>query len=332
MILIISNESDKSTNEVIDWLEFYGEIFLRISDKDKVKIKKIELNTSKTNIQLLIKNISVNLSEIKSIWYRRGWLTIDKDFFLSDTMKLFKRKLKVQLVTEFNDINRFIIEIMSEISLNKPTDNHINKLTVLKEAKQVGLNVPQSLICSYKLELLRFAKKAGKLITKNVTQGLWVDFNKYSLNSLTERVTNSTINEMPEHFMPTFFQQEIKKIAEVRTFFINNAFYSSIIFSQSDERTSVDFRNYNYQRPNRTPPFKLPLKIERKLNLLMEVLGLNSGSIDLIIGEDNKFYFLEVNPIGQFKQVSFPCNYNLEKIIAQYLINAKGNKSISKTK
>ena len=30
--------------------------------------------------------------------------------------------------------------------------------------------------------------------------------------------------------------------------------------------------------------------------------------------------FLEVNPVGQFGMVSLPCNYQLEKRIAQYLI------------
>jgi hypothetical protein len=34
-----------------------------------------------------------------------------------------------------------------------------------------------------------------------------------------------------------------------------------------------------------------------------------------------EYVFLEVNPIGQFGMVSAPCNYNLEKKIAQYLIN-----------
>jgi glutathione synthase/RimK-type ligase-like ATP-grasp enzyme len=52
----------------------------------------------------------------------------------------------------------------------------------------------------------------------------------------------------------------------------------------------------------------------------MSILKLNTGSVDLIFSEeDNKYYFLEVNPMGQFGMVSKPCNYYLEKEMAQYL-------------
>ena len=48
-------------------------------------------------------------------------------------------------------------------------------------------------------------------------------------------------------------------------------------------------------------------------------MGLKSGSIDMIYSTDNIYYFLEVNPVGQFYQVSFPANYYLEKEIAKTL-------------
>ena len=53
----------------------------------------------------------------------------------------------------------------------------------------------------------------------------------------------------------------------------------------------------------------------------MDNLDLNSGSIDIILTPDNKYVFLEVNPVGQFEQVSFPCNYGLFKEVAEYLIH-----------
>ncbi len=92
------------------------------------------------------------------------------------------------------------------------------------------------------------------------------------------------------------------------------------IFSQNNSKTKEDFRNYDQNLPNRNVPIKLPLDIEGKLKKLMKKLNLNSGSIDLIYTIDNKYVFLEVNPVGQFGMVSFPCNYNLEKKIAEFLI------------
>jgi D-alanine-D-alanine ligase-like ATP-grasp enzyme len=52
----------------------------------------------------------------------------------------------------------------------------------------------------------------------------------------------------------------------------------------------------------------------------MRLTNLDCGSIDLIYSTDEKYYFLEVNPVGQFGMVSYPCNYQLEKKIAIELI------------
>ena len=53
----------------------------------------------------------------------------------------------------------------------------------------------------------------------------------------------------------------------------------------------------------------------------MKLLNLNSGSLDLIRAADGKYVFLEINPVGQFGMVSYPCNYNIEKEIAIALTN-----------
>jgi D-alanine-D-alanine ligase-like ATP-grasp enzyme len=59
--------------------------------------------------------------------------------------------------------------------------------------------------------------------------------------------------------------------------------------------------------------------IKIKLKKLMKELQLVSGSFDIIVTKTGEYIFLEVNPIGQFSQVSIPCNYYLEKRIALYL-------------
>ena len=85
--------------------------------------------------------------------------------------------------------------------------------------------------------------------------------------------------------------------------------------------TKIDFRNYNRKKPNRTPPYDLPNRIEKKIKSCMKALNLNSGSIDMIVTPNDDYIFLEVNPVGMFWQVSFPCNYNIEEQIAKYLLD-----------
>lgn len=92
------------------------------------------------------------------------------------------------------------------------------------------------------------------------------------------------------------------------------------IFSQKDKQTQLDFRRYNWDKPNRYIPYKLDTATKLNINKLMRKLNLNCGSIDMIKGKDGKLYFLEVNPTGQFGMVDFPCNYGLHKLVAEQLI------------
>ena len=97
------------------------------------------------------------------------------------------------------------------------------------------------------------------------------------------------------------------------------------IFSQSDEKTKTDYRNYNRVKPNRNVPYKLPQDVEDKICLFMDASGLDTGSIDIIKSTDGRYVFLEVNPCGQFDWLSGNCNYYIEQKIAHYLMQSGQN-------
>ena len=99
--------------------------------------------------------------------------------------------------------------------------------------------------------------------------------------------------------------------------------YSSAIFSQRNEKTRIDFRNYDNIEPNRVCPFQIPMEIEKKIVEFMDYFKLKSCSLDIIVTNKNEYIFLEVNHVGQFDQVSRPCNYYIERDIVKYLQNMK---------
>jgi glutathione synthase/RimK-type ligase-like ATP-grasp enzyme len=127
--------------------------------------------------------------------------------------------------------------------------------------------------------------------------------------------------EVEEFFFPTLFQEMIDKDVEIRTFVIEKKIYSMAIFSQLDRQTQVDFRRYNHNKMNRMVPFKLPTNLEVKIINFMQSINLNTGSIDFIKGKDGNYYFLEINPTGQYGFLSAMCNYNLDEVIARQLIS-----------
>jgi glutathione synthase/RimK-type ligase-like ATP-grasp enzyme len=139
------------------------------------------------------------------------------------------------------------------------------------------------------------------------------------------------IAKLPVKFIPSLIQQEIEKEFEIRSFYLDGKFYSAAIFSQLDNQTKIDFRNYNFHKPNRLIPYDIPVEIQKKLHRLMQKLQLNTGSLDILKSKDHKYYFLEVNPNGQFGMISKPCNFNLEHKIALYLKNQIENNGTEKT-
>jgi glutathione synthase/RimK-type ligase-like ATP-grasp enzyme len=130
----------------------------------------------------------------------------------------------------------------------------------------------------------------------------------------------SDFKNIPNLFFPSLFQEKIKKKFEIRVFFLLGECYSMAIFSQNDDETKVDFRRYNLEKQNYRVPYNLPENIKNKIKIFMKNQGLNTGSLDIILSEEMKYYFLEVNPVGQFGMVSYPCNFKLEKRIAEKLI------------
>lgn len=117
----------------------------------------------------------------------------------------------------------------------------------------------------------------------------------------------------------SLIQEKIEKEFEIRSFYLRGEFYSMAIFSQENGMTTIDFRNYDKTKPNRIVPFSLPQDVSTSLLEMSRELGIRCCSYDLILSSTNEFYFLELNPFGEFLGFSTPCNYNLDYEIAKYI-------------
>jgi ATP-GRASP peptide maturase of grasp-with-spasm system len=199
-----------------------------------------------------------------------------------------------------------------------------NKLIALKVAADHGLAIPDTLVTSSRDTLLQFAGLHRAVVCKSVQNVVHLAREDEVHINYTEILDDSVIETLPERFFPSKFQELIPKHFEVRTFFLDGECHSMAIFSQRDRQTQVDFRKYNDAYPNRCVPFKLPASIEDKICKLMQTLDLDTGSIDLIRSTKGEFVFLEVNPVGQFGMVSYPCNYGLEELMAKALTRRMG--------
>lgn len=225
---------------------------------------------------------------------------------------------------EFETIHNFLIGFFDQkLFFNDKSLLNINKLTILRYAKEEGLNIPSTFLTTKKEELNAFQKKGNfnKLLIKPISNNIGLQYNDE--NCITPNFLLETKEKayMPDSFFISQFQNYIGKQIEIRAFYLDENIYAMAIFSQQDEKTKIDFRNYNLENPNRTAAFKLPKELTRKLTSLMKKINANAGSIDLILSPDNKYYFLEINPFGIFSMIEDVCNYGLYELVADSLIN-----------
>lgn len=328
MIFICSDSNDFSTTQVIKWINYFGKKYIRFNEEDRIKlVKTIGLNDFIFEIQSDLSTERFRFSQIQAYWYRRGGINLSYHFVEND--KLNSKEINQYLWNESFAITNFIERLLEDntlYSIGKQSFNYINKLSVLRKAAELKLDVPKTIVTTTKADLQIFYNENQHvgIVTKDMHHPLNIKFSDTEAGVLyTSEISQCHIDVLPEFFFSTKFQEKLDKDFEIRTFFIGKNTYSMAIFSQNDDKTKIDFRKYNNAKPNRTPPYNLPDNVKKKLIQLMSNIGLNSGSIDIVYTKDKRFVFLEVNPIGQFDQLSYPCNYNIEKIIANYLINGK---------
>ncbi len=314
MVVILSDETDESTNQVIDWIHFFGRKFIRINPSDQID----EVTVSDWNVSIRLNDRVVDLSEVTAYWYRRGFLNLKfppfgDEFALSSKLNLFLRR-------ESGALQSFVMKALrTKRCIGDYFRADVNKLDVLTKAETLGLKVPRTIVTSVKRQLMEFIRKHNQVITKPIRDVVMGRDYDISYVTYTRRIGIDEIAHLEDTFAPSLFQEEIKKSYELRTFFFKSDFYTMAIFSQLDEKTSVDFREYNRQKPNRNVPYILPQDLVGKLRDLMAECQLDTGSIDIIVDKNGEHFFLEVNPVGQYDMVSVPCNYHLHKRIAQYL-------------
>lgn len=298
MIYIVSEINDVSTNKVLEWLYFYNNSFIRI-------------NTDHDEFNLTI-DIEENYFLDKNIfWIRRGYFPFIKKELKNTIYQKYLRD-------EYLRITFFIEKYAKNIFGSFYKEENNNKLKNLLSAKKAGLKIPRTIISNNKNELLKRIEDKKKYVCKPINNTFSYSDNKKIING--EGTTLLDINKLTNTFSTSLIQEYIEKKFEIRVFFIQNTFYSMAIFSQNDEKTKIDYRNYNIEKPNRCVPFILPKDILKKLKIFVSENEYSTGSIDLIYSIDNQFVFLEINPMGQFDWLSGNCNYHIEKKIAEILI------------
>ncbi len=336
MILIFSEQYDSATTSVMEWLHYYGQKVIRINYDDG-RVKFYRITPQGIFFRDTHEDTIYNFLDAQSCWWRRAGLGV-RSFLISNPPKeLVSHGIDLSgfvsgqnslLRNEISYLKEYIFKKVYEhchINIGSPLRYDVNKLIVSNIAREEGFVVPDYEVISNLSQIAKSRTIKDRFVTKAIANGIYggddAYHNAYSYTELYEK-KNFPEDELVRVF-PSLIMGLVEKKMEIRSFFLSGTFYSMAIFSQSSDQTKVDFRKYNQEVPNRCEPFRLPEEIEDKLRAVFHALDLNCGSVDLIINEKDEYVFLEINPVGQYGMVNMPCNYDLDKLIANYLIHGK---------
>jgi len=321
MILIFSSAFDLDTDEVVRCLHLQGKKYLRINDVTIFENETtVRLEPGSGVSQLVIGGHILNIAEVTTVWIRKIGLSDWSPYFM-ELSQCVSEDTKRYQYREYNAFLVFLFGIFRHCYW--PVDRRhlsLNKLDILCEARDSGFLIPDTLLTN-RLNSLRtfFKSNSQEVITKAITNSAAIVYKDLAIILPTQKITPDHLSHLPESFIISKFQKNIKKKFEARVFFFQGKCYGMAILSQLDPQTEVDFRKYNYAKPNRCIPLKVSKEVRKKIRRFMKKINLDTGSLDFIVDKSDEYHFLEVNPYGIFNMIEEKCNYNIPYHIANGL-------------
>jgi len=318
-ILIITNNNEATCKPVIRKLELWGQSYIRINT-EFLSNKKITIMHERNSQKIYLKyrNKYLDLSNIKSVWYRHPEKIIIAKNIKDKDIEFAEYQWQSFLWSLYNSINGFW--------MNNPIASKLlehNKLHQMKLAELVGFKTPKTIITNDAEQLLIFTKEMdGEVALKVLRPTLVTVENKGDAFIYTNKVS---IDYIKQHYKdiklaPVLAQEYIDKKFELRVTVVNNEIFACCIDSQANKHTNIDWRKKDTLLLTHSE-YNLSEDIKNKLRHFMKIFNLVYGAFDFIITPEGKLIFLEVNPSGQWLWIERLIKLPISEAIARYLIS-----------
>lgn len=300
MVLFFTTPEDSTIDTIIAWLNHFN--FRNYQKVFPLDIAKAEILAHIGDESKNSKILGIDVCDIKVCFFWKGGGQ-EKS---SATINSLDKALSDFSTKEYDEIETFVFNriINSSKWINHPNFARISKLEQLIYAQEVGFMVPVSRIINRQYSI------PDGSITKTVSGNFFYQEKEGIFRDFTTRIIR---NAAPDCFMPSFIQEEVPKACEIRVLY---AFGEIFSFCISEAEPDIDYRRNLYSSGVKFSLCIIPVSLKRKINRYMRLLKLQMGSLDFIKSISGEYYFLEVNPSGQFRKLSEMFNLAIEKAIA----------------
>jgi glutathione synthase/RimK-type ligase-like ATP-grasp enzyme len=317
MILILADSFDAHADVVEQHLKASSAVYFRLN-LDVHSLQKSHLHFDGEHWRLEQDGSTVISALIQCVWPRRLTVSLSLEqqtTIESSAFRLWRSEWNRSLYGFYSSLRD--TNWMNGIAQSSLAEN---KFFQMQKAKQHGFCVPDTISSNYKNELISFAERHKFVAVKFMSQDIYLMEDGSYSGIYVNRVKPEDLvefNDFEEN--PIVLQKYIEKSYEVRHTFVSGSHFSCKIDSQMSNRASIDWRRYDI--PN-TPHSSIdaPKDILRKVESLMDDLGLSYGAFDFIVDTHDQWWYLEVNSAGQWLWIEDLADMPISAAIAQSLM------------
>lgn len=314
-ILLITNKSDITTDFIVKKLREKEQPFYRLNTEEIGISVKICFNIHANKYTLVDKhlNCEINLLNIKSVYFRRPEINNHiSNLTLAET-NFIKSELLFCLEGLYKILNKaFWINTVNAIR------NAENKIFQLQLALEIGFNVPQSIITNDPEKAFNFYNEnKNHCIIKPIKSGL-VEGDQEEGVIFTSEIQLERNNIVRIESSPVYLQSLIEKKGDIRVTIVRDKIFAAFIHSQDLAESQIDWRKARI--PLKHSKIELPIDLANNCFILTKKLSLNFAAIDLVLDKENNYFFLEINPNGQWAWIERQLNYTISDEITNLLV------------
>lgn len=311
MILCITHSQDFYTiDRFFQYLSSKNIPYFRLNSDQLNHLQKISI--SEDSFQITGEDgKSVSSNDITGVWNRKIWRISVPEELDQEYERIFLNEyahLRYNLFTQLQHL-----PWINPYENEKKVDG--NKMFQLKVAKRNHLTIPPTVFTNDEEKVKAFFEEhcSGKAIAKlhGVIRKTMSGENLIS-TMVIEQETLENLSGMI--YCPMIFQPYINKEYELRIMYVDGEFYTGKINNSENADWRVSHKDYFWTA------YELPADIRTNLTSMMKEMGLYMGAIDMIRGKDGKYYFLEVNPQGEWGMLQKELGFPIAERIADNLI------------
>jgi hypothetical protein len=196
------------------------------------------------------------------------------------------------------------------------------KIWQLRVADDLGFQIPPYLLTSSPAEALDFlGAHDRRVVAKSLAQPFVVYPTRNEVAVMYTRRIDDINDEDLSYIRngPTFLQVYVDKVVDVRVTIVGTEVLAVEIDSAGVADAMVDFRSVEaFDLEHRV--VRLPDALRRACALLVAELGLAFGAVDLVRDSAGTYYFLEINPNGQWLWLEWATGLPIREALCNRLV------------